>query len=401
MKNFPLPEAIDGNEWAISEGSGSIDTVNRLMLVPLGVDDAAQHVRCHEMAHAKITPKHAAHKQAEKYRISMSALQVCEDLRVHRFLSHSKVETSGAVSQEECDRLVERTASSVRELALLFVASLHTPDYARVLASAKRVAPESVVNAIERGVGIINRRMSQARNLFRPIGFRNATAPCARLFDALFPENGHTPADDAIPLADLLVAGRKTRATAWGELKVVSPALSEMRSVAPLSRRSAYSDEGTFLKAPYRLPLDGRVFRQYRAAKGGTVLVDISGSMNLTHQDVRQIVAAAPAATVSVYCGSGTSGQLTVVARKGRVVDSHTLAKARIGNGNIVDGPALQWLAKQPEPRLWISDGYVTGKHDTTSVDLGAEAQVICNRANISRIKRVAPKEIVAALGRR
>jgi hypothetical protein len=61
----------------------------------------------------------------------------------------------------------------------------------------------------------------------------------------------------------------------------------------------------------------------------------------------------------------------------------------------------LQWLAKQPEPRLWISDGYVTGKHDTTSVDLGAEAQVICNRANISRIKRVAPKEIVAALGRR
>jgi hypothetical protein len=171
-----------------------------------------------------------------------------------------------------------------------------------------------------------------------------------------------------------------------------------MRSVASLSRRSAYSDEGTFLKAPYRLPIDGRVFRQYRAAKGGTVLVDISGSMNLTHQDIRQIVAAAPATTVGVYCGRGDSGQLTVVARKGRVVDSHTLAKARIGNGNIVDGPALQWLAKHPGPRLWISDGYVSGKQDRASVDLGAEAQVICNRADIRRIKQVATKEIVASL---
>ena len=104
---------------------------------------------------------------------------------------------------------------------------------------------------------------------------------------------------------------------------------------------------------------------------------------------------------MGVYCGSSTTGQLTLVAKNGRVVDSNALLKARVGNGNIVDGPALQWLAKQPEPRLWISDGYVTGKHDTTSVDLGAEAQVICNRANIRRIKQVATKEIVAALGGR
>ena len=86
------------------------------------------------------------------------------------------------------------------------------------------------------------------------------------------------------------------------------------------------------------------------------------------------------------------------MARKGRVVDSHTLAKARIGNGNIVDGPALRWLSNQQQPRLWISDGYVSGKQDRASVDLGAEAQVICNRADIRRIKQVATKEIVASL---
>ena len=79
-----------------------------------------------------------------------------------------------------------------------------------------------------------------------------------------------------------------------------------------------------------------------------------------------------------------------MVARKGRVVDHAGLVKARsYGNGNIVDGPALEWLAKQSEPRFWISDGLVTGEHDKTSIDLGAEAQVICNRAGIRRVDRV------------
>ena len=29
------------------------------------------------------------------------------------------------------------------------------------------------------------------------------------------------------------------------------------------------------------------------------------------------------------------------------------------GNGNYVDMPAIEWLATQPEPRIWVTDGYV------------------------------------------
>jgi len=31
------------------------------------------------------------------------------------------------------------------------------------------------------------------------------------------------------------------------------------------------------------------------------------------------------------------------------------------GYGNVIDGPALQWLATQPERRIWVSDMHVFG----------------------------------------
>ena len=30
----------------------------------------------------------------------------------------------------------------------------------------------------------------------------------------------------------------------------------------------------------------------------------------------------------------------------------------------MVDGPALRWLARQDRPRIWVSDGVVTGVGD-------------------------------------
>ena len=54
----------------------------------------------------------------------------------------------------------------------------------------------------------------------------------------------------------------------------------------------------------------------------------------------------APASTVAIYSGRGASGTLTIIGKKGRVADADGLSKARIGTGNIVDGPALEWLGK-------------------------------------------------------
>ena len=60
----------------------------------------------------------------------------------------------------------------------------------------------------------------------------------------------------------------------------------------------------------------------------------------------------------------------------------------------------LEWLAKQPEPRIWISDGGVTGKHDTPSRSLKTRCATICRRSNIQRVDGVTAAAKLLATGR-
>jgi hypothetical protein len=400
MNIFPLPEALDGNHWTVEQGTGSCDTVSRTLLVPMGDSSSDRFVRNHEMAHAKITPRHSASKLAEKYGLSMDAMQVAEDLRVHRFLHKTGVECSGALSEQEMVLYVDKCKTSVRKIALLLLASLYTEDYVRAVDALRSRISEDSLNTILEKVQLVDRRMNSARNLFRPIGFKNATAPAAKLFDALFPADETISAStseitDALPLKAMMNGdGRsgKSRAASWGTLSIKTLPSTLLRHVPAIARQKAYRDEGVCLSAVHRLPVDGRIFTRFKPQLGGTVLIDGSGSMNLSRTDLEKIVTTAPASTLALYSGRGTSGTLTIIGKRGRVADADGLSKARIGNGNIVDGPALEWLGKQAEPRILVSDGFVTGKHDRASVDLGAEAQVLCNKF---RIQRVAKPEAV------
>jgi hypothetical protein len=55
--------------------------------------------------------------------------------------------------------------------------------------------------------------------------------------------------------------------------------------------------------------------------------------------------------------GAAVNGTLCILGKQGRW---GPLAHG-LGGGNNVDVEALQWLAAQPGPRVWISDGRVTG----------------------------------------
>jgi hypothetical protein len=382
----PLPEAIDGQKWRVGEGGGSCDTVGRVLQVPLGPDRHSRFIRNHELGHAKITPRVAAHKQCAKYGVSMDAMQICEDLRVHRYLEHAGVSRDGGLTSEEMTSLIERVRHSDRQLARILVGSYRTDDFGRALAAMSvRIAPE-LLQHLQTQVHLIDRRMDSARNLFRPIGFRNATVPAARLFDTFFPENGKRPAND-LPLAQVRTP-RNGRVVKWGTMQVRHLPVSLTRAIPPTARHKTYRDEGCTLSAVHRLPIDGRIFSRSRSQKGGTVLIDGSGSMSFSPAELERIVTTAPAATVAVYSGHGRQGTLTVVARKGRMATADGIQTSRCGSGNIVDGPALEWLAQQPAPRMWVSDGWVTGCHDQTSIDLSADVLRICTHADITRVEK-------------
>ena len=383
---MPLPEAIDGKPWIVKEGSGSCDTVARVLAIPTDNRDTSRFIRNHELGHAKLTPRVGANKQCEKFDVSMDALQVCEDLRVHLYLRGRGIEMCGSLeSDEEADSLVRKWIESDRQLALYLVAATHTDDYHRIRRALARHLEEPRVTELRRLTHLVGSRMACGRGLDRPIGFRNGTIPAARLFDAIFPENG---SPSKLPPGALAspTGGRNVK---WGEMRIEKLPMAASRPVPAAAGARRFHDHGSVLGAVHRLAADGRIFMQRTRKVGGTVLIDASGSMGLSKDDLERIVKTAPLATVAAYAGRQKKGVLMVVASKGRMFTEDALREVTKLRGNVVDGPALRWLARQPEPRFWISDGCVTGVRDRQSIDLTVDASRICGKAAITQVESV------------
>lgn len=182
----------------------------------------------------------------------------------------------------------------------------------------------------------------------------------------------------------------------WGQLTIVKKPLVD-KLAAREARKVRPTDVGAVPRYMHRLLTDQRVFGRRRKKKAfqGTVLIDCSGSMHLTEQDVDEILRRWPAVTVGTYAGSGERGELWIVASKGKRASRDNIKPG--GGGNIVDGPCLDWLAKQRMPRIWISDGGVTGVGDNATYDFVKDAAVKMKRGKIRRLGNV--QELLMAGG--
>jgi hypothetical protein len=178
-----------------------------------------------------------------------------------------------------------------------------------------------------------------------------------------------------------------SKGIAVGRMRIARPPLTQRQpSVlrAGVVRRRC-GTEGTSISRPDRLAIDRASFSRSGAGGAGTVLVDTSGSMSISPEEVEEIVrAAGGAAVVAIYSGSGDAGELRIVARGDRRVASEQFES--YGSGNVVDLPALEWLAQQPAPRLWLSDGCVTGVGDQGCDQLFDRCKTVVERGRIQRV---------------
>lgn len=181
------------------------------------------------------------------------------------------------------------------------------------------------------------------------------------------------------------------------------------------------AEEGSVVRSPERMFIDGKIFRapavNRKGWQGGTVVIDVSGSMRLSYTDVLALIEKAPyRTTIATYSSGGRHrhlqsyghravkegrlklprklqngpfGHLTVLARDGKVVrpdwlqDNHSDV---FMGGNGVDGLALKWLTKMPEPRVWISDHYVHGFGGVSAQSLVLWCTALCEDHRIKRI---------------
>ena len=177
----------------------------------------------------------------------------------------------------------------------------------------------------------------------------------------------------------------------WGPMKIIHTPLEHR----PASRKGTLQetplDRGVVMKYPHRLLLDSKIFTEKRQAQRGTLLIDVSASMTISEYQLDRLLDIVPMLTVALYSSdlyTYFSGMLVIVANKERRCSKKNLSRYS-GHGNVVDGPALRWLANQKHPRIWVSDGIVTGVGDFNHPSLSKEAYSISKKANILRVSKV------------
>jgi hypothetical protein len=123
------------------------------------------------------------------------------------------------------------------------------------------------------------------------------------------------------------------------------------------------TDMGTLLKYPQRWLLDKNIFGR-RQVTQVAILVDLSGSMRWKNEDLMHMLDRMPSAWVGGYSsmrGAGSiRGRLCVYAKNGRF-NKFTGIDPEMSGGNDIDIESLEYLAKMPGYKFWVSDGLVMG----------------------------------------
>ena len=207
----------------------------------------------------------------------------------------------------------------------------------------------------------------------------------------------------------------------WGPMSIEEPKLTRTLPIYKRGWKPKATAEGAVPLYMHRLPIDGAVFKTKRQERGGSVLIDVSGSMDLSREEVEAIVEAAPASVIAIYSGNGESGILRVIARDGKWLDFDKFAydyhdgiypldyiKKRkdfkwhmvgMDGENTIDKPALEWLAQQPLPRIWVSDGQVIDSYkglNTFCVATWKDCEKVMIANQINRVET--PEEARKAL---
>jgi hypothetical protein len=159
------------------------------------------------------------------------------------------------------------------------------------------------------------------------------------------------------------------------------------------------SDAGVKPRNIHRILTDRKVFARRKKIAGGSVMIDCSGSMSWSIEQLREICRILPASKIAGYTGYSVSdkrdgvmyqGDIRIIADKGKYDDNALIELDKYGNNN-VDLDAIKWLAQQEEPRIWVTDLQVVGVNTDSYRQIGNYCPENLNnedRAEISRFMK-------------
>jgi hypothetical protein len=382
---YPLPEALAPGPWVINhtKRGGSTSRASKTLIAPLDNSPISRGIRCHELLHLGC-PGAPAKALPGRYHVSMDTYLAAEDMRVNLWGTRNDLADTLApinFTEQELGGIDPRI--NLRHAVLMAVAST---GYATAASQLR-----AHLNQFGDVADIVWRIHSRCVRIMRRAGYDKhaATVQTARYLDKLF---GNVP-DGELPEGIGKLAGEigndENDNAQWANMEIINAPLP-VSHVPRTGRKRTLSEEGIVPVQFWRVDLDGKIFQTDKRAQHGTTLIDGSGSMHLDGAMMARVIDVCPSGIIAVYNGPKFSptGQLRIIARKGRRASDEYINDAT-GHFNIIDGPALRWLAKQKGPRVWISDGCVNGRNGETSDAMIIDAMAVCSGAGIVRVPDV------------
>ncbi len=363
------------------------------MRVPLHDDVESAYARAHELCHVKFSTDRMLTK-CKKLGIERE-MQAVEDMRVN--LNGQRARVSGLAlpqSSHYIARLredVERLQKAGRKAEAIEYQTLAELAYTSSGGLGMEMSPavEGLVEKARRDLEIRTRSASFGAPLSDNRGLKIAKW-LSEQFEkerekerkeeekkeedrkerARIAKEGRKPGDD---LPDGIKKGKGGKPPTiekyaqWGECEIREPKRS-LRHTQLKTEEIRPAESGVEPFFPDRLMTEGGWFGVRRpVVPGAAVLIDASGSMAgmLGRGNLERLVKAAPAGVIAMYSGHYDTGAVVILAKGGSRVQDKEIRSLSAGGGNVVDGPALKWLAKQKGlPKIWLCDGGVTGIGD-------------------------------------
>jgi hypothetical protein len=411
---------MDSGPWQIRagqpiRGDAWTDISAREMRVPIGDDEVYRVIRAHEMVHAKISPAHIY--TDGRYSAPTECVIAAEELRVNTCVRMAGFDTNllSDGSEMRTGALLARTDNWQR--ALLFGAAIagtqafqdfvdgattERPEWETLLRLVEYkllnylsdIPQEELTNTeADRYMYQNDDESEEDHEVHHPYGFRH-TVQMAHMLSGMMGRTGDEVLPGRLPTAEEISSprrGGKFADLVLAQLPLIGTAKGDM------GRRKKRTDVGVEPRYVERLLDDPskRIFSRKQRARGGVVLIDQSGSMHLNHDEILEILDAAPGATVigySHYPGSTDIPNTWILAKNGRVVAREELPDGNGGNG--VDGPALRFAASmrnhKQDPFIWVCDGYVTdGQGDCAYENLNREAADLAKAFGVHMVEDV------------
>jgi len=373
------PHLIWEGEWEIKDTTkkkeGKVLLSKKQLFVPNGNSPMEIAIRAHEYGHIKWSPLRLKLRD----NLEREIFKGVEDCRINILLQEQGINLELLATPDEAKAWLEKwklkseifDSDSSEYLALEYLAVLaylYWEGYSG--ASFLRESLQRVIS--KEAMNLAQSCLSQLRKEPSLKCAVQCTKKIAQYFKDL--ERKSLPSSLFRGLIELspVDKGKKLVSTdfEWANMEILKPRLVYPCRRALKDLRDIRLDAGFRLEASqvWRVWTDGVIWKERRKSvrESGTILLDMSASMGLSKEEVERLLLMNPGGILAGYASAPNSlaeGRLIILAKQGYYADIKEIGFLH-GRGNTCDLLALEWLARQSKPRIWISDGIVTGVGD-------------------------------------